>query len=102
MWRRLSRDDQDMIKKFNGGLRRKRERDSSGDKGYDGNRKAPITRRRNPIGESEPERQMTKADKEELVRNNDFTNNEYNQGPEEEESKSLTMHRDLIRFKLNE
>ena len=56
--------------------------------GYDGNRKASITQRRNPVGESEPKRQMTITDKEELVRNNDLANNEYNQGPEEEASKS--------------
>ena len=100
-WRRLSRDDQDMIKKFNGNLRRKRERDNSGNKKYDGSRKTGITQRRTPIGEPELKRLMTTRNNDESKQNEVPPNKDYEEGPDEEDDKPITIRRDLIRFNIN-
>ena len=100
MWRKLSRDDQDMVKKFNGRLHRKRERDNSSNR-YEDSKNLSITQRRNPIGEPETKRIMSEFDRDAQRHVENPINENHGENPEEEEKKPLTMRRDLIRFRLN-
>ena len=98
IWNKLAPSDQAMIKKMNGTVRRKREREVPIE---DKHRNSPsVTQRRQPVEESDRKRQKTVQFQSTNKYNDD--DNQDNDIVDEEGTKSITTRRDIIRFKINE
>lgn len=100
IWKKLSHDDQRLIKKINGELRRKRERDSPRyvsdlDKGRS------FTQRRNSSEYSMNKKPRTMDITEEIITDENSKIPEKENQTEETES-NITTRRDVLRFSINE
>ena len=99
IWRKLSLEDQQMIKKINGELRRKRERESprysEGDKAF-----KSVNARRNATDDSSNKKPRTLEIRDRVTEDKEKPQEEIFR--EEESEGAITTRRDLIRFRMSE
>ena len=102
IWRKLSPQDQQFIKKMNGELRRKRERETPNSNLQNATSNRSITPHRNPSDNIPNKKPRTLA----LIDNGTMERDEFiddgDESPKIEGETAITTRRDLIRFKIDE
>ena len=98
LWKKLTIDDQTMIKKLNGVIRRKRERETSIEDKH--KMSTTLVQRRNPVDEPDTKRIKTVQFRDDSETNDHEDSDKHIIN--EEETNAVTTRRDILRFRVRD